>query len=478
MKYCKPNIYRHSVVALSATIVCAFALFGCAVVTTSKAPEGSIEGIVYHLPASFLKVSVESKKDAKGNHSELVVAAGAEIVPDTTARLVLGEPSGNGLFTRDHTFTLTNGLLSTIAINDEGKSGEIITDLAAIAMNIVKVGALPETKSAFRAATGEVEHESRTPSNKEIEAALSSIAPGRQDFLLSLTSKSEEIDLPGTATLLGFSVEIPGLPDARPTISKTDLNNYKGIATRVLEPYPVIIVLNLRLAVLYKNRIATFIQTIGDLNKTIEQATKEIADLSKKVPSGSTEAVDLKAKIAKAKKTLNESMQGKADATRRRLENEAFLQGTDANEVYGIANQSSLILIPDYSPIVKIPLSRSLLGRTKYSLTLNHGILTDYHAEHPSPILEIVKVPFSISEAIIKLPTEILQLKIDYSSKAQALAKQQTEYQETLKAMAEKKNGLSTYDEQVKALEQEKAILQLQKEITELKAAILELESQ
>jgi len=146
-----------------------------------------------------------------------------------------------------------------------------------------------------------------------------------------------------------------------------------------------------------------------------------------------------------------------------------FRSGPHANELYAIAEQSSLILIPDYSPIVKIPLTRAPLGKTKFLLTLNRGVLTDYHAEHPSTTLEIVKVPLNVSEAIIKLPTEILQLKIDYSSKAQALVEQQAKYQDTLKAIAEKTEGPSTYDEQVKALEQEKAILQLQKEIAELK---------
>lgn len=481
MRSSKSNIIRHFGFLLSAIVIYTFALLGCAIVTTSKAPETNIEGIVYHLPASFLKVTIESKKDAKGNHSELVVATGPEIVPDKKARLTL-KPSGNDLFTRNHTFTVTNGLLSTIAIDDEGKSGEILAALATIAMNVMKFGALPAPPP--RPSVGPVGRETESPTNEEILAALSSIAPGRHDFLFCLTSKSEQTDLSGTAELLRFDAEIEGWTSCKQIGEKelegAGLNNYKGIATRVLEPYTVKISLNLKLAKLYSNRIAALKQTIEDLDKVIKQMDLEIPDLERKLrnaPAGSAQALDLEAKIEKAIKTKDSSEQGKGDAIRRKRENEEFKNRTDPNKGYPIASQSSLILIPDCSPIVKIPLMRAPLGKTKFSLALNRGILTDYHAEHPSTTLEIVKVPLNISQALVNLPTEILQLKIDYSSKAQALVEQQAKYQDSLKAIAEKIKGPSTYDEQVKALEQEKAILQLQKEIAELKAVISKLES-
>ena len=476
MKSSKPNTIRRFVFLLITIIVYAFIPLGCAIVTTSKAPEGTIEGMVYHLPLSYLKVSIESKKDAKGKYSELVVAAGPEIVPDTKARLTL-KPKANDLFTRNHTFTFKNGLLSTVVTEDEGKSGEIITALATIAMNVIKFGALPAWPVTPKAAA--VGHETWFPSNEEITAALSSIAPGRHDFLFSLTSKAKQTDLPGTAKLLEFSAEIPGLPPARPTINAADLNNYKGIATRVLEPYQVNISLNLKLSILYSNRIAALNQKIEDLNKTIEEMNKKIGDLEdelRTVQPDSPKARTLKKQIDTAKTTLTVSREHQSDARSRISENEGF-QRLHANEVFEISNQSLLILIPDYSPIVKIPLTRAPLGKTKLSLTLDQGILTDYHAEHPSTTLEIVKVPLNISEALVKLPTEIIQLKIDYSSKAQALVEQQAKFQETLKAIAEKKNGPSAYAEQVKALEQEKVILELQKEISELKSAISKLES-
>lgn len=482
MKSSKPNTIRRFVFLLSAIIVYAFTLLGCVIVTTSSTkPNEAIEGIVYHLPTSYLKVSIESKKDAKGNHSELVVAAGPEIVPDTKARLTL-KPSGNELFARNHTFTVTNGLLSSVAIEDEGKIGEIIAALATIAMNVMKFGALPPV--SLRPSAGPVGRETETPLNEEIMAALSSIAPGRHDFLFKLTSKSELTDLPGTAKLLGFDAGIEDWTSCQQIgeqeLKGAGLNNYKGIATRVLEPYRVKISLKLKLPVLYSNRIAALNQKIEDLDKVIKQMNEEIPDLKRKrdnAPAGSAQRLDLEAKIEKGEKTLKESEQDKNNATQRLSDNKRFLEGTPANKPYEIANQASSILIPDCSPIVKIPLTRAPLGKTKLSLTLNQGILTDYHAEHPSTTLEIVKVPLNISEALVKLPAEILQLKIDYSSKAQALVEQQAKYQDTLKAIAEKIKGPSAYDEQLKALEQEKVILQLQKEIAELKAAISKLES-
>lgn len=459
------------------SVISTFNLFGCSVVTTSIAPnsDSTIEGMVYHLPSSYLKVGIESKKDDKGNHSELVVATSPEIVPDKNARLKL-KTSNNGLFTQNHTFTFTNGLLSTVVTDDEGKSGEIVSSLATVGINIIKFAALPSTPKGLEVTR---EFESWTPTNEEITAALASIAPGRQEFLFRLTRKSAKIDLPGTAKLVVLSTEIPELPEApQTTISADTFKEYEGIATRILEPYQVNIVVDLNLAVLYANRIDSLAQKIDDLKKTIGKTTKDVDDLKQKLtklPTGSAEAVDLKGKIATTEKTLNDSKKGCDEATRRREKNEVFLEGPHANEVYKIANQSALILIPNFSPTVKIPLKCAPLGKTKLTLTLDHGILTDYHEEYPSTSLEIVKIPLNITEAIIKLPAEIIQLKIDYSSKAQALIEAQNKYQETLKGIADKKNGPSSYDEQVKALEQEKAILQLQKEITELKSAISKL---
>jgi hypothetical protein len=473
MKSSKPNTIRRFVFLLSAIIVYALALLGCAIVTTSRAPEGNIEGIVYHLPASFLKVSIESKKDVKGNHSELVVAAGPEIVPDKKARLTL-KPSGNPSFTRNHTFTFTNGLLSTIAIDDEGKSGEIITNLATTAINIVKFVALGVPSR------GVDERESEDPLNEEITAALSSIAPGQHDFLFTLAKKSANVYLPGTAELLCFSAEIANLPSSRPEIGKADLDNFNGIATRVLEPYWVKVSLDLKRVKLYSNRISALSQRIAELQKIIAETPDKIKELQGKLQAPQLSEADkerLKKEIRDTERTLEDSQKDKPKAEKRKKENEDLRKKYPPDAGYRISDHSLVILIPDYSPIVKIPLTRAPLGKTKFSITLNRGILTDYKAEHPSTILEIVKVPLNISEAIVKLPTEILQLKIDYSSKEQALVEQQAKYQDTLKAIAEKIKGPSAYDEQVKALEQEKAILQLQNEIAELKAAISKLES-
>jgi hypothetical protein len=408
MKHHKQYAIKYYAIILSVIIVSAFSLVGCAVITTTSTPASKkkIEGIVYHLPASLLKISFESKKD-KGKHSELIVAVSPEIVPDKDARFTI-DPSTNCdfLFSRKHTFNFTDGLLSSVAVEDEGKGGEIITKLAGIAMNVMSFGApsIPPVRKGDKEIS-----DSQNPSNQEIVEALNSITPGRHDFLFK-PSKVFGGSLPGTGGLLQFRATIKDLPGTCSQKNteenyENSIENYDGIVTRVLEPYKVKISLYIKLEELYKKR-----------------------------------NTDLKATC-------------KDDGKRNRMiERNKHFSMIYLNKLYRIDDHSSTILIPDFSPIVKIPIERSPLGTTKFNLTLNKGILTSYHAENPSIGLEIVKTVHDTLEAIVKIPANISPIKVDYPSESKALAES---------------------DAQLKELERENA--DLQKEIDRLKKDISEL---
>jgi hypothetical protein len=402
----KTDISRPGTISIisifSVIILCILTFSGCSVVTSTALKETSpstIEGMVYHLPKSFLKVSIESKKDKDRNHTELEVAVIPEIVPDKNARFVL-KPSKNDLFKRNHTFKFTNSLLSTIEIEDKGESGDIITNLATIAANVVKITEIPAPAEKIIRDNMCTVSEEPKPTQKEIKDALFSIAPERQDYLFGITDKDQTANLPGTAELLGFSVKIEGLPDSKPSLDS--LNDYEGIVTKTLEPYQVKISLYLDLTKLYENRIAA-----------AEKNTNQCSQ------------------VTKSNKEFREAINKCGGVSR-----------------FEIAVRSTTVSIPDYSPIIKIPLTRAPLGETKFTISLDHGILTSYQAEHPSTTLEIVKIPLNITSALVALPAEIIRLKFDYSSKQESL------------------------------LEQEKKILILQQEIADLKASTLKNNSQ
>lgn len=90
-------------------------------------------------------------------------------------------------------------------------------------------------------------------------------------------------------------------------------------------------------------------------------------------------------------------------------------------------------------------------------------------------MLEVVKVPLTISESLVKLPTQLIQLKFDYSSKVKDLLTKQAEIEAAQKALAAKPPP-TDHEEAIQQLQQQKELLALQKEIADLRSQIEELE--
>tara|TARA_R110001583_G_scaffold195354_1_gene372138 strand:+ start:1839 stop:3182 length:1344 start_codon:yes stop_codon:yes gene_type:complete len=72
-----------------------------------------------------------------------------------------------------------------------------------------------------------------------------------------------------------------------------------------------------------------------------------------------------------------------------------------------------------------ISLDRGLFVTNEYEYEFTNGMLTRYKATKPNEIVEILSIPVDVAKAIISIPAEILQLKIDYSSKEEAYIKAQ-----------------------------------------------------
>lgn len=80
-----------------------------------------------------------------------------------------------------------------------------------------------------------------------------------------------------------------------------------------------------------------------------------------------------------------------------------------------------IVYLPDESPVISIDISRAMFVENDAKLTFDHGVLTDVSIKKPSSTLKAATLPFNVLSEIIKLPTEILQLKFDYSSDSEKL---------------------------------------------------------
>jgi hypothetical protein len=230
-----------------------------------------------------------------------------------------------------------------------------------------------------------------------------------------------------------------------------------------------------------KQRVDTAKAKIKDLTKQKEDNAKAKAEAERKLgskpPPKGGEKRKLQEELTGLAEAAKKIEQGLVTAAQSKVDNEGFLDSVvPADRYYEIVSRDFVVMFPDFSPIVRIPLNRSPLGKTKYSLALSKGVLTEFHGENPSIAVETVKVPLNITKALVALPTEILKLKLDYSSKAKELAAKEAEYLEAEKALKKTQQGPTQQEQDVTALQQQQQILSLQKEIAALKAAIAEIE--
>ncbi|MEO1241048.1 MAG: hypothetical protein AAFX54_04005 [Pseudomonadota bacterium] len=83
--------------------------------------------------------------------------------------------------------------------------------------------------------------------------------------------------------------------------------------------------------------------------------------------------------------------------------------------------QSSLFMLPNNGPISYVPFRASPFVKTVYDVKFDKGLLTQWDADRPSEVLAVVRLPLEIIKAPFEALSEVLVLKVDYSSNAKAL---------------------------------------------------------
>lgn len=108
------------------------------------------------------------------------------------------------------------------------------------------------------------------------------------------------------------------------------------------------------------------------------------------------------------------------------------------------SKKSVQVMLPNKSPITAVSMKTGWLITTKYDVGFQDGMLTKLDVQHPSEIYSLIQIPINIAKDIMSIPSEILQLKFDYSSKDTALLdaqKKNIEAQDALKKKIEEIQG-------------------------------------
>jgi hypothetical protein len=93
--------------------------------------------------------------------------------------------------------------------------------------------------------------------------------------------------------------------------------------------------------------------------------------------------------------------------------------------------------MPNVSPIFSIGVERALFATRTTDLTFADGVLTDIKITKTSELEGFSVIPLQIAQAIARLPTEIIQLRIDDTRNASSLASAQIQLANALANLAQ-----------------------------------------
>jgi hypothetical protein len=93
--------------------------------------------------------------------------------------------------------------------------------------------------------------------------------------------------------------------------------------------------------------------------------------------------------------------------------------------------------MPNVSPIFSIGVQRAFFANRATELTFANGVLTNIKINKTSELENFSKIPLALAQAIVRLPTEIVQLRIDDTTNATTLASKQIDLANALSTLAQ-----------------------------------------
>lgn len=113
----------------------------------------------------------------------------------------------------------------------------------------------------------------------------------------------------------------------------------------------------------------------------------------------------------------------------------------------GIEFLRTSVLLPDKSVIGGIDVTRAAMVKKVTSIDFKEGMLASVNVDKPSQALAAAEIPLSIAKAILSVPGEILQLKIDTTKDKTALYQAQLNELKAREALVEYREELANKED-------------------------------
>lgn len=154
---------------------------------------------------------------------------------------------------------------------------------------------------------------------------------------------------------------------------------------------------------------------------------------------------------------------------------------------YNSKDVSIDIIIADTNRIINIPITRSPFVKKSNTITIVDGLVISNEIVHPSIVEGFVSIPVNVAKALISIPAQLIQLKIDNTKRESEFEKArfslQSSINENRKASLEQKAELedlkenNQVNEKGKKDELEKIKLDLQKSIDKISSDLENLKT-
>lgn len=81
-----------------------------------------------------------------------------------------------------------------------------------------------------------------------------------------------------------------------------------------------------------------------------------------------------------------------------------------------------IVLLPNRSPIVCLPIDRTPFVTSSFVATFDHGLLTSVESDKPSEILGFLEIPIRVAKAVVGIPGELLTFRVNHYERLQKAA--------------------------------------------------------
>lgn len=86
-----------------------------------------------------------------------------------------------------------------------------------------------------------------------------------------------------------------------------------------------------------------------------------------------------------------------------------------------------VVYLPNKAPVISLDIKRGATGTKVTKITFEEGLLTEVHFERPSEALGLVSIPAGVVKSVAGLPLELLQFRVDTTTKSNDLLQLQAE---------------------------------------------------